>query len=163
MTMTETEIMQQAAAAHARIEREMDNLRETLGKRDAELSAKNEMLEQLKTGFAQMLAEIKKVHQDEHDRVRLALIDEQVRSEGLRHELDQAKADLHDLQALFGIIRNGVEQFELRTPIKRRNGGSRKRSAVVTVDDIASGKPVPDVATGADEVADIPPFLARPE
>jgi hypothetical protein len=157
----ERAIMEQAAAAHARISREREGLRSRLGEACAEITAKDKLIEELKRVSAEMLAEIKHVHSDEHDRMRLALIDEQVRVEGLRHDLDQTRADLSDLQALFGSIRVGVEQFEMRAPIKRRNGNARKRHTVVVPAGDAEPCELPEPPASANDVADLPPFLAR--
>jgi hypothetical protein len=160
--MTEEEVMQQAAAVHARISRDMEELRNKLLTAEAQLAAKNELVEEVKRVSVAMLDELKVKFEEENNRVRLMLIDEQIKTEHLRHDLDQARADVADLSALFGTIRHGVEQFEMRPSIKRRNGGHRKRLAVVA-DDGAGGKQLPDKDPGEGDISDVPHFLARKE
>jgi DNA repair exonuclease SbcCD ATPase subunit len=163
------EVMAQAAAAHNRLSREMDGLRNALNEATANVAAKERLIEELKTASATMLHKIETVFKEDHDRLRLALVDEQNRHEGTRHELDQARADLSDLQALFGSIRVSVEQFELQAPVKRRNGKNKPRLSDAARHDVGgdaggSSKPgLPDKDASASDLSDLPSFLARPE
>jgi chromosome segregation ATPase len=167
----EREVMAQAAAAHNRISREMDGLKNALNEATANIAAKERLIEELKAASSTMLHKIETAFKDEHDRMRLALIDEQNSHASTRHEADQLRQDLADLSALFGTIRQSVEQFELKAPIKRRgNGGPRKRLPTVTVnpgDEFGSGgssEPgLPDKDASAGDLSDVPSFLARHE
>ena len=74
---TERNVAIAAAEAYDRALREREALRETLNRADAQIAAKTHLLEELKAASATMLQEIKTAFDEERERLRLALVEEQ--------------------------------------------------------------------------------------